>query len=808
MDLQRGKLNEILAKDRYHSALITTYTFDPVFLKQIFLPTLHSKRIRNITILADHREIDRSFSEKENIANLIDAPFMLIPAQATSLFHPKVMLFAGRNEGLCVIGSGNLTHSGMGGNDEIWGAFHISNDHQQHAHIFRSVWTFLQKHTPQLTGVGDIKKNEWILDHAHWLQEVLTKTDEEHLDTSILSNDEELTIWEQVRSEISDKDIEEVVVTSPFYDKQGFIIREVRELFPHAKISMIYDERGTIPDITEEVKNLYCYCWQDMPHQNKRSNSKRHLHAKYLLFRESNGNEYLLFGSANATDSALGMNRNSTQTNVELSLLSRRADSEFSGLLGIDLEDVESKDIRGIEVKGLQYEEPAHSNTKKDLKICYAEQRTNKVSVVLIRRRDQDAPYLVLFDEQGRKISDFKISQEADLIFVLTLSSMGEEKRIPKAAIVRIGESGTEMPVYHHKTLSLNNPNPKLEIMRSALGDILNDDFGTLSGQLMKVFNQVSEKKEEEYLDKKSGSSTSQNKQGDESDSEVFIAKEKFREKKTHHHQSGADSSEFDSLMAIVKAMSKIRFDEKEPEATGESQVTDSSIEHDSSDDESEEGQPDQYQKTYSENDSRIRGYRSLLHRSLKFFKKFVEAHKKSDLESKPVIDDLFVGKWLLMGSIALTLIIKEAKIEPPDGGGENQDSELDKKTTILPHQQKNKLSIHDVVSTLIPPIIGRIRLDRVDLGQYLDRQERFEGAATMLLLLCFRPWGISEHAKYRKIYSGVLKVFRIEDDESFSEFWEYLIDLTGEMDPESFREKEWRYYRSFYDSFRLLQKF
>lgn len=807
MDLLRGSLNDLLAWNKYHSALIATYTFDPLFLKKIFIPTLQSKRIRNISILADYREIARSFTDKGNLAAMMEVSYLLVPARASTLFHPKVMLFTGPKQGLCLIGSGNLTHSGMGGNDELWGAFHITDENRQHVHIFRFVWQFLQIHSPVLTGAGEEKKKDWIVAHTPWLNEVVSETDDGNHEAIVLAATEELTIWDQVRDRLADKKMTEAVVASPFYDNKGLVFRKLRETFPDIAISMIYDGQGTIPEVSEGLNELSCFCWQYIAEKGEKGGSGRHLHAKYLLLKDSDFNEYLLFGSANATDSALGLDRKPAHCNVELVVLGRRSNSGLSRLLGVNLEAISAQRVHEAKVENKHLDEPQYEAPKDNVRIIYAEQKANIVNVVFSRRPDQQVTELKIVDSDGKSISGSKINKEKELVWEATLPVDVKSGHVPKVTVVSIADGYPQMPVYHHKSLSLSNPNPRLEILRSTLSDILVGDFGSLGQQLMKVFNQITRDDERHQQNREVGTSSSRERQDEEPQSDEFIDKDRFRDKKIHPGRSAGDTSELDSLMAIIRALSRIQFKQEDSGASGESQSQDGSVEQDANDVEAKGFDEERIIHSLSNHESRIHVYRLLLRRSLNHFKKFVEAHKKNDPQKPAVIDEFFVGGWLLIANVALNLIIHEGKMAAPPGDDNDRTGNLDGKTTILPYKSKNGLSIHEVIHSLIPRIRGCINKDRIDLRNMLDKQERMEGAGTMVLLLCFRHWGTSEQHVFQKIFFGMIETFRIENEVEVREFRMYLFDLVGKMNLQTLRENDWRYFSNFLKSFDVIKR-
>jgi hypothetical protein len=84
--------------------------------------------------------------------------YSLYPVFEKSIFHPKVW-FCWRDEGLLLVGSGNLTNSGNSSNDEIWGAYHFDIKQPQNAPVFSTAWNYVSKLCSTTKGITSEKRH-------------------------------------------------------------------------------------------------------------------------------------------------------------------------------------------------------------------------------------------------------------------------------------------------------------------------------------------------------------------------------------------------------------------------------------------------------------------------------------------------------------------------------------------------------------------------------------------------------------------------------------------------------------------------
>lgn len=103
----------------YHKTLLLSYSFDPIFFEQVVLPDLWAGRSGDILAIVDRGQIFDAIGACSGQLWHLGRNYLLAPADHAGAFHPKVILRLGANDGAVLIGSGNLTSSGWGGNQEL-----------------------------------------------------------------------------------------------------------------------------------------------------------------------------------------------------------------------------------------------------------------------------------------------------------------------------------------------------------------------------------------------------------------------------------------------------------------------------------------------------------------------------------------------------------------------------------------------------------------------------------------------------------------------------------------------------------------
>lgn len=321
--LERLNILELFGadKNKYHSCIITCYSFDFLFFEQRVLPSLRRAGMININVFVDEKmyqqqlaNLDGNYTSKQS--------YSITPIKLNGAFHPKILMGFGKNNGFLAIGSGNLTHSGLSSNDEVWAAFHTYKSESKALPIFNSTFEYLKNLKPFSYGYN-AKKWDWLLKDSQWLTELqksdgvnaVSNLDEEIL---LLKSFADGSIYEQLIDSLPKSKLKNITIISPYFNKQGDLIMNFIEDLKPDSVDVIVDNNfGTIPYQFIQDKRVRFHNWEVV--KANTSNSGARLHAKMFQFQYEDCT-CILTGSANATIEAFG-SKSSNSRNAEASIL-------------------------------------------------------------------------------------------------------------------------------------------------------------------------------------------------------------------------------------------------------------------------------------------------------------------------------------------------------------------------------------------------------------------------------------------------------------------------------------------------------
>lgn len=331
--IDRRNILELIGqrRDKYHSCILTCYNFDFSFFEERVLPVLQTANIKNVNILADGNYLEQAQEMTTGKEFQYNKSYNFLPVYEKGVFHSKIMLLTGLRHGLLLIGSGNITSSGLSTNDEIWGAFHLDNVENENAPLFSQVWQYLQKFTSNTYGFLP-QKIEWITKYSPWLNSLPDAEGEIEL-TSInqnirfLSNNNNQAIYQQLLKYVSAENLKTLTIVSPYFDKKGTLLKQLLTDYNPPTFRCIVDTNsGVLPSAMEdaEKKRIQFYDWQNCIEDYFFEVNR--LHAKIFHFEYYDGSEKMFLGSANASMAALGGKR-SQAVNAEAGILISRNQS-------------------------------------------------------------------------------------------------------------------------------------------------------------------------------------------------------------------------------------------------------------------------------------------------------------------------------------------------------------------------------------------------------------------------------------------------------------------------------------------------
>lgn len=476
--IDRRNIIELIGKHRgkYHSCVITCYSLDFSFFEERILPALRIANVKNVNVLADGHYLEKAQEITTGKEFKHNKTYNFLPIYETGVFHPKIILLTGVKHGLLIIGSGNITSSGLSTNDEIWGAFHLDNIGNENAPLFGAVWSYLQTYLKQSLGFVQ-QKIEWIHKHSPWLNELPVSYDWINLSSlgntvKFIANSNEQSSFKKLVDSLPENGIEELTIVSPYFDKSGSQLIQFINQFNPSKVNCLIDSiSGTIPsEINEQIASqINFYNWSDC--RGDFDSIYNRLHAKIFHFKTIE-EEYLLIGSANATSAALGTIE-SLAKNGEAGVLLKRPLAEKTWLEELKIElpnttiDIQKTSIKSslqASIKKIQHK----------FRIKYSELRSSELTIYLNADCTEKIELLVI--DRNDSSMEYSIKEiKGDTLTVL----ITDPDKAFKVSIVENEERISNYSIIHRLELLLRcNPDPKQEKLDALLEQDYTDSEG------------------------------------------------------------------------------------------------------------------------------------------------------------------------------------------------------------------------------------------------------------------------------------------------------------------------------------------
>lgn len=346
--------------ETYHSAILTCYSFDPLFFSSFYQPQLNSRGIRNQIVLIDSNRLDEAMEEEEsysfaNGVSVFDGYTPLrINCKNGGVFHPKIMFFVGEKKITAIVGSGNLTYGGIAYNNEAWGAVCASSHDSPEARIVKDVWNYLNSIIARNHSASAEMQLSWMIDCSPALKSIVSHEYDDEADgngiqfTKFIANgDSGKSIFDCI-SECTDEDqIKKISIVSAFYDTNGTALKNIIDVFNPEQLDCIIEE-----SLEALPSNLDKSAFPQIKFYRMGGDLSEHLtHAKIIQL-ESDKRTILALGSANASIQALGFKGQFSNDEADF-LVIDNGKRDYLAELGIEL---------GPEIKEFMKESPSEHN--------------------------------------------------------------------------------------------------------------------------------------------------------------------------------------------------------------------------------------------------------------------------------------------------------------------------------------------------------------------------------------------------------------------------------------------------------------
>jgi hypothetical protein len=483
ISINRRNILELIGNHRgkYDSCILTCYNFDFSFFEEQVLLKLRTANIKNINVFADGHFLEQAQELTTGKEFNFNKSYNFLPVYEKGVFHPKILFLTGKKHGLLIIGSGNITSSGLSTNDEIWGAFHLDNIGNENAPIFKAVWDYLQKYTSINFGFLQ-QKIDWIKKYSPWLDDLPFADGSAYLQTinqkvHFVANTDNLSIYQQLIRIVPKKNLQSITVISPYYDKSGQFIKQLYDDFRPQQMNCIVDTKsGLLPTGLElnYQQIISFYDWGSCI--EKYNEAVNRLHAKIVHFKYSDDSEYMLLGSANASMAAMG-SLSQMAHNAEANLIVyRNQHSSWLEELDINLPDNKLNISNITQPNGLSASSITRNNFKN--RILYAELKGFDLTCYL-KEPNVDDVWIVVIARSG-EVQKKIMAQTFDNKITCRLSEL---ENVFKLFMENAeGERCSNYIIIHRfEALLRCNPDPTQEKLDSLLENDFPDDEGFTS---------------------------------------------------------------------------------------------------------------------------------------------------------------------------------------------------------------------------------------------------------------------------------------------------------------------------------------
>lgn len=293
---------------KFHSVLMTTYSINLYYWDIQFIPMLSKKGINFVSALVDADclseqlyKYSKAFSDNKSLE------YSLHGYKSKGAFHPKIQFFAGRESVLVLVGSGNITLCGHGNNMEVWTPIMVGSTSNPAFPFVCEVWNYLKS---LYLNLGDEANNiiRSVEENCLLLQSDYNKTGseyqiDEHNSIRLFTNGE-YNIFNQCKDWISNDDILEITILSPFYDSRAELIKALKKQYHPKKLNVIVEDGfGAAPLAKYIPEKVNLYKWSLI---RPEKSYQKFYHAKCIFFKGKKFN-YILCGSTNASVAAFGL---------------------------------------------------------------------------------------------------------------------------------------------------------------------------------------------------------------------------------------------------------------------------------------------------------------------------------------------------------------------------------------------------------------------------------------------------------------------------------------------------------------------
>ncbi|MGV8963796.1 MAG: hypothetical protein ACOH2V_10525 [Candidatus Saccharimonadaceae bacterium] len=472
--IERQNILGLLGKDsnKYHSCIITSYSFDFLFFEQRVLPALRNAGIINVNLFIDANMLNRQLEMSDGRHLQAKKSYSITPIYMCGAFHPKILLAIGKKKGMAAIGSGNFTSSGMSTNEEIWAAFSTSETDGYTNPVFKHLAEYILQ-LQSFSFATNIEKFKWITENSDWYNALLKmpamvpEIINDGKSFRVLSTNADHSLYKDLLDTLPDNP-ESIKILSPYYNEKGTFIRNIcQDLHPKSVHCIVDPTFGTLPFQIDPQLSVEFSDWSQLDKEEKYKHAR--LHAKAIQF-EYPDKTYFLFGSSNATIEAMGSIASNSHNAELIILISSATIVDYFGELGVKFPTSGNYSLDQYLPK---QKETVDTENKDQITVSllHAEWDLNELLVFTEYQGEDQIIELIVFDaDENRLFESVSITLYRQLIFRLP-AELGDQ--LFKVALFS-NQRRISNYAFIHQVGILNRTNPDTRLAR--FNELLNSE--------------------------------------------------------------------------------------------------------------------------------------------------------------------------------------------------------------------------------------------------------------------------------------------------------------------------------------------
>ncbi|MGH6922842.1 MAG: hypothetical protein ACRED5_03635 [Propylenella sp.] len=298
------RLYERFAEKDFHTSVATTFGIDFDAYESIVLSRLRGAGCRNNIVITDSRMLTHALGGASLLPRQAGRLYTVTGAGAAGVFHPKAFLQFGRRRARLIVGSANLTATGLAGNLELVGMIECDDTASGEQQLIAQAWAYVSRliDTDQQ---ALSEQAEWMRARTRWLTSAIPATGlvrlADETAAALLTSDDPVGVGRRFAGLI-DAPVERLIVISPYWDMDLAALSFLTAQLSLKSVSILIDpEDAAFPKhaLGKVPGAVRLYDRGDF-------RKGRFIHAKAIIAQTA-GADHLLFGSANCTEAALGL---------------------------------------------------------------------------------------------------------------------------------------------------------------------------------------------------------------------------------------------------------------------------------------------------------------------------------------------------------------------------------------------------------------------------------------------------------------------------------------------------------------------